>query len=146
MGKFLESNCTDTTIAIEIGLTAGKIDDYINRLHFQELLEKSKEIADLQEKNVKLLKQAHKNDLYLETKKAIQEQARKAGLSKQSPYEKAGTIKAVNELLEEKQALLVKCGGKAALNKMILDLIATGDISAPSTPSTKTVDIMDRCV
>lgn len=71
----------------------------------------------------------------------IRAKARKAGLAKKSPYEKAGTIKAVHELLEEKQALLVKRGGKAALNRMILDLVASSDIPAPSTPSAKTVDL-----
>lgn len=74
-------------------------------------------------------------DEKLVAKEAITEKARKAGLAKQSPYEKAGTIQAVNELLEEKQALLVKRGGKAALNRMILDLVASGDIPASSTPS-----------
>ncbi|UOO81612.1 hypothetical protein LVJ83_11905 [Uruburuella testudinis] len=75
-----------------------------------------------------------------QTKETITNRARKAGLAKQSPYEKAGTIKAVNELLAEKQDLLKQRGGKAALNKMILDLIAIGDIPAPNTPSAKTVD------
>lgn len=57
-----------------------------------------------------------------------------------SHYEKAGTIDAVNELLKEKKELLNQRGGKAALNKMILDLISHGDIPAPSTPVKETVD------
>ena len=66
--------------------------------------------------------------------------ARNAAKAKQSPYEKAGTIEAVNKLLVEKRELLHQRGGKAALNKMILDLIVNGDISAPNTPTPKTVD------
>lgn len=73
-------------------------------------------------------------------RKAVSENSRKAGLAKQSPYEKAGTIKAVNELLAEKKALLNRRGGKATLNRMILDLIAEEHIPAPCTPSPKTVD------
>ncbi len=68
-------------------------------------------------------------------------QARKAGLAKKSPYEKAGTIKAVSELLEEKKELLNRRGGKAELNRIIRDLIANGAIPAPQEPSTKTVDL-----
>ncbi|HFC8542405.1 hypothetical protein [Neisseria weaveri] len=67
-------------------------------------------------------------------------QARESGLCKKSPYEKAGTIDAVNELLKEKKELLNQYGGKAALNRMILDLIAHGDIPAPSIPVKETVD------
>lgn len=77
--------------------------------------------------------------------KAVSENARKAGLAKQSKYEKDGTIQAVNALLEEKKDLLNQRGGKAALNQMILDLIINGNIPAPKTPSSKTVDLwIDR--
>ena len=79
-----------------------------------------------------------------ELKKRIEEQykveaARKAGKAKQSPYEKAGTIAAVNELLEEHQALLEQHGGKAALCKMIRDSIAERAIPAYREPAEKTV-------
>ena len=67
------------------------------------------------------------------------ELASKAGRAKQSPYEKAGTIAAVNELLEEHQALLGQHGGKAALCKMIRDSIAERAIPAYREPAEKTV-------
>lgn len=70
---------------------------------------------------------------------AKKEIASKAGRAKKSPYEKAGTIAAVNELLEEHQALLGQHGGKAALCKMIRDSIAEGAIPAYREPAEKTV-------
>ena len=42
---------------------------------------------------------------------AILENARKAAKTRKSPYEKAGTIVAVNELLEENQEILKRKGG-----------------------------------
>lgn len=73
-------------------------------------------------------------------KKARSAYTRKAGLNKRSPYEKMGTIHAVNTLLDEKQDLLQQRGGKAALCRMILDLIAEREIPAPNTPTQKTVE------
>lgn len=73
-------------------------------------------------------------------KKARSENARKAGLNKRSPYEKMGTIHTVNEIIDEKQDLLQQRGGKAALCRMILDLIAEREIPAPDTPTQKTVE------
>jgi len=67
------------------------------------------------------------------------ENARKAGLAKQSCYEKAGTIAAVNKLLEEKGGILEQRGGKAVLCKMIRDSIAEGAIPAYREPAEKTV-------
>lgn len=75
-----------------------------------------------------------------EVLETITRQARKAGQAKQSPYEKAGTIAAVNNLLREKQSVLTERGGKARMNRMILDLIANGAIPAPDTPTPKTID------
>lgn len=75
-----------------------------------------------------------------EVSETITRQARKAGQAKQSPYEKAGTVAAVNDLLREKQSVLTERGGKARMNRMILDLIANGAIPAPDTPTPKTVD------
>lgn len=66
--------------------------------------------------------------------------ARKAGKCKRSPYEKYGTIQAVNKLIDEKQDLLQQHGGKATLCRMILDLIAENQIPAPNTPTQKTVE------
>ena len=56
-----------------------------------------------------------------------------------SPYEKAGTIAAVNEILEENQEILKKKGGKTTLYKLIRDLIASEVIAAPREPSEKTI-------
>ncbi|MCP1659102.1 hypothetical protein [Neisseria perflava] len=75
-----------------------------------------------------------------EVRETITIRAKKAGKAKKSPYEKAGTTAAVFALLEEKVDMLEHRGGKAALNQMILDLIATNKIPAPSMPSSKTVD------
>lgn len=73
-------------------------------------------------------------------KKTLSELGRKAAQNKKSPYEKAGTIHAVNELLDEKQDLLQQRGGKSQLCRMILDLIAEGHIPAPNTPTLRTVE------
>lgn len=79
----------------------------------------------------KLIKEVKEN--------AISENAKRAGKAKQSPYEKAGTIAAVNELLEENQEILKRKGGKTTLYKLIRDLIASGDIPAPKEPTEKTI-------
>lgn len=76
----------------------------------------------------------------IEVQKTIVNRARKAGKAKQSPYAKAGTIAAVNALLAENKQLLAERGGKAKLNRMIMDLIAENQIPAPDTPTQKTVD------
>lgn len=95
----------------------------------------------LKEKNIESLTFIDK----LMSKKIKSINAQRAGRCKKSPYEKAGTSQAVNQLLQEKQELLNQRGGKAELNRMILDLIVNGDIPAPSTPSPKTVDLwIDR--
>lgn len=69
----------------------------------------------------------------------IRENARKAGQAKQSPYEKAGTIAAVNKLLEEKKEMLDKRGGKAELTRLIIRKIENDEINAPDIPTEKTV-------
>lgn len=76
----------------------------------------------------------------LTSKKIKSINAQKAGRCKKSPYEKAGTIHAVNELLNEKQDLLQQRGGKSQLCRMILDLISENQIPAPNTPTQKTVE------
>lgn len=83
-------------------------------------------------------------DKYLQeeiAQKARSENARKAGLNKRSQYEKMGTIHAVNTLLDEKQDLLQQRGGKAALCRMILDLITENQITALNTPTERTVEM-----
>lgn len=79
-------------------------------------------------------------DKAADIRKAVSNNARKAGLAKKSLYEKAGVIDAVNALLAANKDLLNQRGGKAILNRMILDLIVTGIISSPCTPTPKTVD------
>lgn len=83
------------------------------------------------EEQKKLIKEVKEN--------AILENAQRAGKAKQSPYEKAGTIAAVNEILEENQEILKKKGGKTTLYKLIRDLIASQTISAPKEPTEKTI-------
>lgn len=70
---------------------------------------------------------------------AKKEIASKAGRAKKSPYEKAGTIDAVNKLLEERGGILEQRGGKSALCRVIMDSIAEGAIPAPQEPTEKTV-------
>lgn len=70
---------------------------------------------------------------------AITENARKAGNAKQSPYEKAGTIAAVNQLLEERKGKLNQRGGKAELISLIIRKINNGEIPAPDVPTERTV-------
>ena len=72
---------------------------------------------------------------------AILDNARKASKAKQSPYEKAGTIAAVNQLLEEKKEMLNQWGGKSELCRIIQDLIVTKGIPCPAKrePTEKTI-------
>ena len=67
------------------------------------------------------------------------ERNRKAGKAKQSHYEKAGTIAAVNQLLEEEKEMLNQWGGKAKLIRLIFEKINNDEISAPDVPSEKAV-------
>ncbi len=82
---------------------------------------------------------SEREDEKLIFRELITENARKAAKTRRSPYEKAGTIAAVNELLEENQEILKKKGGKTTLYKLIRDLIASGDIPAPKEPTEKTI-------
>ena len=72
---------------------------------------------------------------------AILDNARKASKAKQSPYEKAGTIAAVNQLLEERKEMLYQWGGKSELCRIIQDLIVTKGITCPAKrePTEKTI-------
>ncbi|WP_308187301.1 hypothetical protein [Neisseria subflava] len=70
---------------------------------------------------------------------AITENARKTANARQSPYEKAGTIAAVNQLLEERKEMLNEKGGKAKLIRLIFEKINNDEIPAPDVPSEKTV-------
>ena len=70
---------------------------------------------------------------------AILDNARKASKAKQSPYEKAGTIAAVNQLLEERKGKLNERGGKAELIRLIIRKIDDDEIPAPDVPTERTV-------
>ena len=85
------------------------------------------------EEQKKLIKEVKEN--------AISENARKAANAKQSPYEKAGTIAAVYQLLEEKKEMLNQRGGKSSLCRMIQDLIVNKGIPCPEKrePTEKTI-------
>ena len=65
--------------------------------------------------------------------------ARKAGNAKQSPYEKAGTIAAVNQLLEERKERFNQRGGKSELIRLIIRKINNDEIPAPDVPTERTV-------
>ena len=120
-------------LAIEMERSYIRTELKTNRLLKQNKLERRKnrrtdrKLEDAEQK----LKQAYSI--------AKKELATKAGKAKQSPYEKAGTIAAVNEILEKNQEILKKKGGKTILYKLIRDLIASGDIPAPKEPTEKTI-------
>ncbi|WP_301668598.1 hypothetical protein [Neisseria basseii] len=83
------------------------------------------------EEQKKLIKEVKEN--------AISENARRAGKAKQSHYKKAGTIAAVNQLLEERKEMLNRRGGKAELISLIIRKINNGEIPAPNVPTERTV-------
>ena len=120
-------------LAIEMERSYIRTELKTNRLLKQNKLERRKnrrmdrKLEDAEQK----LKQAYSI--------AKKELATKAGKAKQSPYEKAGTIAAVNEILEKNQEILKKKGGKTILYKLIRDLIASGAIAAPREPTEKTI-------
>lgn len=121
-------------------ITAKAIYEYV--LNFkdkplQENFNQFKTIANLITVSIEFMSlELRKDQISIE---AITENAKKASKAKQSPYEKAGTIAAVNEILEENQEILKKKGGKTTLYKLIRDLIASGVIAAPREPSEKTI-------
>ena len=118
-------------LAIEMERSYIRTELKTNRLLKQNKLERRKnrrtdrKLEDAEQK----LKQAYSL--------AKKELATKAGKAKQSPYEKAGTIAAVNEILEKNQEILKKKGGKTILYKLIRDLIASGAIAAPREPTAR---------
>lgn len=83
------------------------------------------------EEQKKLIKEVKEN--------AISENAQRAGKAKQSHYKKAGTIAAVNQLLEERKEMLNRRGGKAELISLIIRKINNGEIPAPNVPTERTV-------
>lgn len=121
-------------------ITAKAIYEYVSNFKdkpLQENFSQFKTIANLITASIEFMSlELRKDQISIE---AITENAQKGGYAKQSLYEKAGTITAVNELLEENQGTLKKKGGKTALYKLIRDLIVSGVITAPKEPSEKTI-------
>lgn len=121
-------------------ITAKAIYEYVSNFKdkpLQENFNQFKTIANLITASIEFMSlELRKDQISIE---AITENAQKGGYAKQSLYEKAGTITAVNELLEENQVTLKQKGGKTALYKMIRDLIVSGVIPAPREPSEKTI-------
>lgn len=121
-------------------ITAKAIYEYISNFKnkpLQENFNQFKTIANLITVSIEFMSlELRKDQISIE---AITENAQKGGYAKQSLYEKAGTITAVNEILEENQEILKKKGGKTTLYKLIRDLIASEVIATPREPSEKTI-------
>ena len=129
-----------TLVEMQHVFTAKAIFDYVtdfDSLSYEDRFYKFQGLANLITDSIGLIElELNSGEIGMQS---IIENARKAGKAKQSPYEKAGTIAAVNEILEENQEILKKKGGKTTLYKLIRDLIASGVIAAPREPSEKTI-------
>ena len=123
-------------------ITAKAIYEYVSNFKdkpSQENFNQFRTIANLIATSIEFMSlELRKDQISIE---AITENARKAGKSKQSHYEKAGTIAAVYQLLEEKKEMLNQRGGKSALCRIIQDLIVTKGIPCPGKrePTEKTI-------
>lgn len=121
-------------------ITAKAIYEYVSNFKdkpLQENFNQFKIIANLIATSIEFMSlELRKDQISIE---AITENARKAGKARQSPYEKAGTIAAVNQLLEERKEMLNEKGGKAKLIRLIFEKINNDEIPAPDIPSEKTV-------
>ncbi len=121
-------------------ITAKAIYEYVSNFKdkpLQENFNQFKTIANLIATSIEFMSlELRKDQISIE---AITENARKAGKARQSPYEKAGTIAAVNQLLEERKEMLNEKGGKAKLIRLIFEKINNDEIPAPDIPSEKTV-------
>ncbi|MEZ7786883.1 hypothetical protein HMPREF2880_03345 [Neisseria sp. HMSC067G11] len=123
-------------------ITAKAIYEYVSNFKdkpLQENFSQFKTIANLITASIEFMSlELRKDQISIE---AITENAKKASKAKQSPYEKAGTIAAVNQLLEEKKEMLNQWGGKSELCRIIQDLIVTKGIPCPAKrePTEKTI-------
>ena len=123
-------------------ITAKAIYEYVSNFKdkpLQENFNQFRTIANLIATSIEFMSlELRKDQISIE---AITENARKASKAKQSPYEKAGTIAAVNQLLEERKEMLNKKGGKSELCRIIQDLIVTKGIPCPAKrePTEKTI-------
>lgn len=121
-------------------ITAKAIYEYVSNFKdkpLQENFNQFRTIANLIATSIEFMSlELRKDQISIE---AITENARKAGKAKQSPYEKAGTIAAVNQLLEERKEKLNERGGKAELIRLIIRKIDDDEIPAPDVPTERTV-------
>lgn len=123
-------------------ITAKAIYEYVSNFKdkpLQENFNQFRTISNLIATSIEFMSlELRKDQISIE---AITESAHKAAKAKRSPYEKAGTIAAVYQLLEEKKEMLNQRGGKSSLCRMILDLIANKSIPSPAKrePTEKTI-------
>lgn len=121
-------------------ITAKAIYEYVSNFKdkpLQENFNQFKTIANLITVSIEFMSlELRKDQISIE---AITENAKKAGKAKQSRYEKAGTIAAVNQLLEERKDKLNQRGGKAELISLIIRKINDDEIPAPDVPTERTV-------
>jgi hypothetical protein len=121
-------------------ITAKAIYEYVSNFKdkpLQENFNQFRTIANLIATSIEFMSlELRKDQISIE---AITENARKAGKARQSPYEKAGTIAAVKQLLEERKEKLNEKGGKAKLIRLIIRKIESDEIPAPDVPTERTV-------
>ena len=121
-------------------ITAKAIYEYVSNFKdkpLQENFNQFRTIANLIATSIEFMSlELRKDQISI---KAITENARKASKAKQGPYEKAGTIAAVNQLLEERKEMLNEKGGKAKLIRLIIRKIESDEIPAPDVPTERTV-------
>lgn len=121
-------------------ITAKAIYEYVSNFKdkpLQENFNQFKTIANLITVSIEFISlELRKDQISIE---AITENARKAGKAKQSRYKKAGTIAAVNQLLEERKDKLNQRGGKAELISLIIRKINDDEIPAPDVPTERAV-------
>lgn len=94
-----------TIVDMQHFITTKAIYDYVSEFEyrtFEDNFYELQSVANLITQSVVLIK-IEQQEGEIGMKKVI-ENARNAGIAKQSPYEKAGTIAAVNELLKEKKS------------------------------------------
>lgn len=131
-----------TLVEMQHVFTAKAIFDYVmefDNLNYEEKLYKFQGLANLITDSIGLIElESNSGEIGMQS---IIENARKAANAKQSPYERAGTIAAVYQLLEEKKEMLNQRGGKSSLCRMIQDLIVNKGIPCPEKrePTEKTI-------
>ena len=121
-------------------ITAKAIYEYVSNFKdkpLQENFNQFRTIANLIATSIEFMSlELRKDQISIE---AITENAKKAGNAKQSPYEEAGTIAAVEQLLEERKEKLNERGGKAELIRLIIRKIDNDEIPAPDVPTERAV-------